>query len=315
MSNLIDSGNSTISGTVTIGDGSSLVGITEDAVIESGGELSLDITALTNLKAVDATEKTIVVEPGGKIRTGTTGTYYTIPADGSYKLRSEEIGDALTYDGNSGTVNSETSISVVYASPAGAKTVDPLMVAARDGYVFQDWNTAANGTGTAYDPSDPITPAVGANTVLYAQWALAGPVENVISTLAATSTGWKLAQSTTPIYQGIQATATNKPGQMTGTITAYDGGLKEVKLNMRTNGGGSPTGNVYLEVVSGQVSSDEEGIIATSAAVDVSTVTTSTSGAAVTFTFTTPVGLTSELDDPYHLRLKTSGISGGDVIL
>ena len=40
---------------------------------------------------------------------------------------------------------------------------------ARVGYTFDEWNTASNGSGTAYDPADTFTmPA--ANVTLYAQW-------------------------------------------------------------------------------------------------------------------------------------------------
>ena len=37
------------------------------------------------------------------------------------------------------------------------------------GYIFDGWNTAADGTGTDYDPADPLTmPA--SDVTLYAQW-------------------------------------------------------------------------------------------------------------------------------------------------
>ncbi len=39
----------------------------------------------------------------------------------------------------------------------------------RSGYTFTEWNTASNGSGTAYDPGDSY--ALGAsNTTLYAIW-------------------------------------------------------------------------------------------------------------------------------------------------
>ena len=36
-------------------------------------------------------------------------------------------------------------------------------------YVFDNWNTAKDGSGTSYQPGDEITLTEG-STVLYAQW-------------------------------------------------------------------------------------------------------------------------------------------------
>src|SRR5205807_10266392 len=41
----------------------------------------------------------------------------------------------------------------------------------KTGYTFSHWNTAANDSGTSYNPGDTFTmPA--ANVVLYAQWSI-----------------------------------------------------------------------------------------------------------------------------------------------
>jgi uncharacterized repeat protein (TIGR02543 family) len=49
----------------------------------------------------------------------------------------------------------------------------------RDKYNFNGWNTASNGSGTAYDPTDTFTmPA--ANVILYAQWEKLDPLMSPI---------------------------------------------------------------------------------------------------------------------------------------
>lgn len=53
----------------------------------------------------------------------------------------------------------------------------------RDGYTFDGWNTARDGSGTSYAPTNTF--AIGANTVLYAQWK-ALPL--ALNTLAAQNT-------------------------------------------------------------------------------------------------------------------------------
>lgn len=73
----------------------------------------------------------------------------------------------VTYSGNGNTAGNPPA---KYAYMAGA---DVLVAApgtlAREGFAFVEWNTAADGTGTGYDPGDTLT--IGAAGVtLYAIW-------------------------------------------------------------------------------------------------------------------------------------------------
>jgi uncharacterized repeat protein (TIGR02543 family) len=78
----------------------------------------------------------------------------------------------VTYDANgatSGTVPVDadspytTGTTVTVAANTGSL--------ARDGFDFSGWNTAANGSGTAYAATGSVTfPMPAANVVLYAQW-------------------------------------------------------------------------------------------------------------------------------------------------
>lgn len=67
-------------------------------------------------------------------------------------------GAGNTYDG--GTYYAGDTVSVIGYGDTG--------LAARSGYTFQSWNTAADGSGTSYAAGDSLT--VSADTVLYAQW-------------------------------------------------------------------------------------------------------------------------------------------------
>lgn len=99
----------------------------------------------------------------------TTPTY-TVTYDGN----AEDSGTAPT-DGSSPYEESDT-VTVLGNTGSLAKT----------GYTFDGWNTAANGSGTAYDPSDTFSmPA--SNVTLYAQWLLnATSTNNIAATVAKT---------------------------------------------------------------------------------------------------------------------------------
>lgn len=73
----------------------------------------------------------------------------------------------VSYDANGGS-GSQTDANSPYEEDTTV-TVLGTGTIARTGYTFIEWNTAANGTGTAYDPDDTFSmPA--SNVTLYAQW-------------------------------------------------------------------------------------------------------------------------------------------------
>ena len=88
-------------------------------------------------------------------------------ADGSYTVTLYvEKPATITYDANggSGTMEQQT------LSAAGP--LNPLAFT-RDGYWFTGWNTAKDGSGTAYADQAEFTPA-GKDVTLYAQWKTGG---------------------------------------------------------------------------------------------------------------------------------------------
>ncbi len=100
----------------------------------------------SNSEALYLTDVTICWEDGGS-----SGTGYTV-----------------TYDKNnanaSGTMTDSNS---PYASESTVTVLDNAFTAPA-GYVFDHWNTAADDSGTTYNPDDTFE--ISANTTLYAQW-------------------------------------------------------------------------------------------------------------------------------------------------
>ncbi len=83
-----------------------------------------------------------------------------IVAAGIYGLSNSNETKSVTYNGNGGTYNGETTIS--YES----NTVVPCVFT--DGnYSFDSWNTKADGTGTSYNEGE----SVDYGSTLYAQWS------------------------------------------------------------------------------------------------------------------------------------------------
>lgn len=128
-----------------------------------------------------------------------------------YKLEDSGSGSSLittftvTYDGNGATSGSV---------PASVATTGPFTVAAagdleKTDYVFTGWNTAADGSGTAYDAGASATAT--ANMTLYAQWVVSGstPVPVTVYTYsnAAEVTGSEEAQTATWTSGDITITA------------------------------------------------------------------------------------------------------------
>ena len=130
----------------------------------------------------------------------------------------------LSYDGNTSTGGSTASSSVQYTTLATAAANGFT----KTGYNFDHWNTAADNSGTTYNPSDTFTmPA--ANVTLYAQWVLActapvitGGISNAVAAYCvgnqAVLTLTNVSAGTPPLYYQWQ---TNGVNILNATNAAY----------------------------------------------------------------------------------------------
>ena len=80
------------------------------------------------------------------------------------------FGTKVTFDGNGSTSGSMSPVMV----KMGETITLPANSYARTGYVFNGWNTRADGTGTPY--ADKARSGFGENTTLYAQWLEIYPI-------------------------------------------------------------------------------------------------------------------------------------------
>jgi uncharacterized repeat protein (TIGR02543 family) len=106
---------------------------------------------------------------------GTANTTYTSAADRLLYAQWAVGTYTITFDDNSstsGTVptgGSFTTGGTAFSVPANTGTL------VKTGYTFNGWNTAANGSGTAYTAgTSTISPVI--DTILYAQWTSNAPV-------------------------------------------------------------------------------------------------------------------------------------------
>ncbi|MES2431936.1 MAG: InlB B-repeat-containing protein, partial [Bacteroidota bacterium] len=101
------------------------------------------------------------------------GANYSMPATNTTLYAKWNINSyTVTYDGNTndfGTAPVDGSSPYNYGSNVTVLSEGDLT---KDGYTFNGWNTAANGSGTAYIAGGTIS-GIAANTILYAQWTLA----------------------------------------------------------------------------------------------------------------------------------------------
>lgn len=78
---------------------------------------------------------------------------------------------SVTYDRNGATGGAVPVDATAYTIGASVTVIGNTGSLNYAGYNFDGWNTAANGTGTAYDPGDTFL--IAADTTIYAIWASA----------------------------------------------------------------------------------------------------------------------------------------------
>ncbi|MEO6760999.1 MAG: InlB B-repeat-containing protein [Candidatus Saccharimonadales bacterium] len=83
----------------------------------------------------------------------------------------------VTFDGQGGTVPAPIvgAPNATSSTDHGDLTVLKYPTTTRTGYIFSGWNTAADGSGTAYSTSDFVNVMPATSETLYAQWTTPPP--------------------------------------------------------------------------------------------------------------------------------------------
>jgi uncharacterized repeat protein (TIGR02543 family) len=133
---------------------------------QSGSSISYVSIPVTNAKLHNGSQYVNTDDEYTSTADATAGTtYYYHKSDGKWTT-SEADAVTVTYDANggSGTMAAQTLTS----GEEGTLTSNTFT---RDGYTFSGWNTAKDGTGTAYADGASVT--LTEDTTLYAQWKAA----------------------------------------------------------------------------------------------------------------------------------------------
>lgn len=139
----------------------------------------------------------------------------------------------VTYNGNGSTAGTvPVDGSSPYTSGSSATVLGNTGNLAQSGFTFSGWNSAANGSGTAYAAGTTFVP--GVNTVLYAQWTANGGGGS-----GGGSSGGGGPASTDPV-----TTPTPSPSATTVVTPAQPGSLGPVESPAVT--GLRPGGSVVL---------------------------------------------------------------------
>ncbi|MBQ9041230.1 MAG: InlB B-repeat-containing protein [Eggerthellaceae bacterium] len=178
-------------------------------------------------------------------------------------------GETYTVSSNTPTrSDTETHrITVTYDSRGGATTPDPSTLDATVGYVFDKWNTAADGSGTGYAPGASYTD--NDELALYAQWneSLSGntvtlPAGPTHSVAGFTFQGWTTDDYKTTAWDSIPNESKWTAGadySPTSNITLYAVWNPPVyEVSYDANGGASAPDKQYKKYDEGLTLSSEE---------------------------------------------------------
>lgn len=111
----------------------------------------------------------------------------------------------IDYDGN-GNTGGTVPPSLSYMPGATVSLYSGTLDVSKTGYVFDGWNTLANGNGSAYKPGDSYT--ITSHTTFYAKWKTAGSsIATLTSTIGTVSTGGTANESIANIPYGTTLAA------------------------------------------------------------------------------------------------------------
>lgn len=92
----------------------------------------------------------------------------------------QSLSHTIAYYGNDAGGTPAEDIPLPQTVPDGDNIILSDGSPTRTGYIFREWNTTSDGTGSAYLPGAELTNVVD-NVNLYAQWVLLPPTEHVLA--------------------------------------------------------------------------------------------------------------------------------------
>ena len=199
--------------------------VTYDGNTFTGGAVPVDSSSPYQSGATVA----VLGNTGSLVKTGSsfshwntlangTGTSYTpgnnfvIGANITLFAQWGSVGSyTVTYFGNGSTGGSvPVDGSSPYAGGSSVTVLDNTGTLIKSGFTFSGWNTASNGSGTSYSPSNTLL--IGADTFLYAQWA--GITYTVTYNANGSNSGTVPIDAASPYINGATVTVSTNSGSL-----------------------------------------------------------------------------------------------------
>jgi uncharacterized repeat protein (TIGR02543 family) len=149
----------------------------------------------------------------------------------------------VTFDANGGIPAAAAAIT----APGGGTVSLPSPNPTKSGFTFDSWNTAQDGSGTAFDGTTVVT----ASITVYAKWTNAGSGYTISGTIWANSPAGPLAGASAQLKQGAATldTMTTAEG---GTYAFF--GVAAGSYTIQVSKSGYDSGSIATFTVSGNVS-------------------------------------------------------------
>ena len=173
----------------------------------SGGGVS---TANNNLQIIDglcAGDVTGWTDPSERFTQIANGS--TMTGFGNAPAACGSVTYSVTYDGNTNTGGTAPTDATVYNSGDTATVLGNTGSLVKTGFAFNGWNTASDGSGTAYVAGNTF--AIAGNTTLYAQWLSTSPPVITSSLTASGNQGFPFIYTITATNTPTSYAATGLP--------------------------------------------------------------------------------------------------------
>ena len=187
---------------------------------------------------------TVASNDGTLARTGWTFAGWNTAADGSGQTYAAGSGQftvsgsltlyahwtaSVTYNANSGS-GAPSDSNTYSASDTVTVLSDSGMT--RTNYLFDEWNTSSNGSGTPYDPTDTLSLASTGDITLWAQWTEVFTITYDANTPDSSALDSGSVTNSQTINDGSSGTVAGNSGSM------VEAGYSFSKWNTQSDGGG-----------------------------------------------------------------------------